>query len=207
MSSTSSPYNLLRQHLPIIILLIVALGLRLATQAGWLTGWWSNVTPLIAVAFVGAALLPRGFGWLLLGAVIAIDIVVAKPGAFQYVGGYLAVYAVLAAAIVWASRLHASFRAGQIGGLGILARLLMVSVGFYFLTNTMAWAMSAGYAKTLSGWWQAQTVGLPGFPPSWTFLRNSLISDLGFGSLLVAAHRLSRSRAKAAGSLEHAPAS
>jgi hypothetical protein len=30
------------------------------------------------------------------------------------------------------------------------------------------------------------TVGIPGYPPSWTFLRSSLISDLLFTSLFVA---------------------
>jgi hypothetical protein len=29
---------------------------------------------------------------------------------------------------------------------------------------------------------------LPGFPPTWTFLRNSLLSDAGFSLLLVLAH-------------------
>jgi hypothetical protein len=36
------------------------------------------------------------------------------------------------------------------------------------------------------------TTGLPGFPPSWIFYRNALVSDLIFGALLVAAWSLAR---------------
>jgi hypothetical protein len=39
----------------------------------------------------------------------------------------------------------------------------------------------------VAGWVQALTSGLPGFPPTWTFLRNSLLSDAGFSLLLVLA--------------------
>jgi hypothetical protein len=37
-----------------------------------------------------------------------------------------------------------------------------------------------GYPASFLGWWQANTVGLPGYAPSWIFLRNSLPGDLGF---------------------------
>ena len=40
----------------------------------------------------------------------------------------------------------------------------------------------------MSGWVQALTTGLPGFPPTWVFLRNSLVSDLGFALVLLLAH-------------------
>ena len=55
---------------------------------------------------------------------------------------------------------------------------LLASLMFYLIANTFAWSLSAGYAKTLAGWWQAQTTGLPQFsPPSWVFLRNALLAD------------------------------
>jgi hypothetical protein len=35
-----------------------------------------------------------------------------------------------------------------------------------------------GYEKSLAGWWQSQTTGVPGInPPAWMFLRNALIAD------------------------------
>ena len=54
---------------------------------------------------------------------------------------------------------------------------------FYVLSNTGAWLSLPAYPKTLAGWWQAQTIGLPGFPPCYLFLRNSLIGDLFFTGL------------------------
>ena len=55
---------------------------------------------------------------------------------------------------------------------------LACSVLFYLGANTFSWAIGSGYAKTLAGWWQSQTVGLPGYPPSILFLRNALIGDV-----------------------------
>lgn len=86
--------------------------------------------------------------------------------------------------LAWALRQRQS--AGLALGLAPLA-----SLGFYAVMNTVAWAMSAppfAYAKTLAGWWQSQTVGLPipGAPPSYVFLRNAMIGDLLFTLLFLA---------------------
>ena len=56
---------------------------------------------------------------------------------------------------------------------------------FYLVTNTAAWITTADYAKTLPGWWQAMTIGVPGFPPTLLFFRNTLLSDLFFTALFV----------------------
>jgi hypothetical protein len=62
---------------------------------------------------------------------------------------------------------------------------------FYLLGNTVAWwsnsspAIIPSYAPDLAGWWQANTVGLPGWAPSWTFLRNGMAGDLFFGAVLL----------------------
>jgi hypothetical protein len=36
------------------------------------------------------------------------------------------------------------------------------------------------YPKSIVGLWQALTLGEPGYPPAYLFLRNSLLSDLLF---------------------------
>ena len=41
-----------------------------------------------------------------------------------------------------------------------------------------------GYAASLAGWWQAITVGLAGYQPTWHFLRNGMAGDLCFVLLL-----------------------
>jgi hypothetical protein len=54
------------------------------------------------------------------------------------------------------------------------------SFGFYLITNTASWLTSTGYHKTAAGWIQALTVGLPAYPPTWLFFRNSFVSDACF---------------------------
>lgn len=68
----------------------------------------------------------------------------------------------------------------------ILGGCLASTALFYLVTNSLAWFSNPLYAQTLSGWLQALTLGLPGYPPSYTFLRNSLLSDLTFTALFVA---------------------
>jgi len=59
---------------------------------------------------------------------------------------------------------------------------------FYLLSNTAAWMSNPQYVKSVAGWWQAITTGLPGWPPTWTFFRNTMISGglftAAIGSLL-----------------------
>jgi hypothetical protein len=61
---------------------------------------------------------------------------------------------------------------------------------FYFLTNTLSWLTDPHYAKTLGGWIQALFTGLPGWPPSWEFFRNTLLSGGLFTALFAGAAKL-----------------
>lgn len=65
---------------------------------------------------------------------------------------------------------------------------------FYVLTNAMSWWGNVHYPQTFAGLLQSLTVGRPGFPPSWTFFRNSLISDLLFTGVFLAAFYWARNR-------------
>lgn len=64
----------------------------------------------------------------------------------------------------------------------ILGSLLGVLL-FYGVTNTLAWLRDPAYAKTLAGWWTALTTGSAGWPETWKFLRNSLLSGAVFSAL------------------------
>jgi hypothetical protein len=68
---------------------------------------------------------------------------------------------------------------------GVLGALV-----FYVLTNTLSWLLYPGYAKTIAGWIQALFTGLPGYPPSWEFFRNTLLSGGLFTALFAAAARV-----------------
>ena len=65
-----------------------------------------------------------------------------------------------------------------VGG-GILGALL-----FHFLTCGFAWFINPAYAKSLNGLIQALTLGQPGFPPAYVFLRNTMVSTILFTAAL-----------------------
>ena len=67
----------------------------------------------------------------------------------------------------------------------ILAGSLAGSIAFYVTTNTASWLTLGEYSKTFAGWVQALTTGLPGYPPTWIFFRNSIVSDLLFTMLII----------------------
>ena len=66
----------------------------------------------------------------------------------------------------------------------------MGAILFYFITNTASWLNNPDYAKTLAGWIQALTTGLPNFPSTWEFFRNTLLSGGLFTGLFVGAMKL-----------------
>ncbi len=73
--------------------------------------------------------------------------------------------------------------------LGLLGGGLIGALLFYVITNTAAW-LQLDYPKTLLGWIQALTTGLPGYPPVWEFFRNTLLSGGLFAGLFAGAMKL-----------------
>jgi len=75
-----------------------------------------------------------------------------------------------------------------LGG-GVLGALL-----FYIITNTASWLFNPfenpEYAKTIWGWITALITGTKGWPQTWEFFRNTLLSGGLFTSLFVAAMKV-----------------
>ncbi|MEI7533872.1 MAG: DUF6580 family putative transport protein [Verrucomicrobiae bacterium] len=82
---------------------------------------------------------------------------------------------------------HSSF-------IGLLGGGLLGAIIFYFITNTASWLFNPfhnpEYTKTLTGWIIALTKGTGGFPSTWEFFRNTLLSGGLFTALFVAAQKL-----------------
>lgn len=122
--------------------------------------------------------------WLPLSAMLVTDM---GLNVFVYhtapVGGYTFASLLLYAAIIALGRLFKPKMSwlALVGG-GLLGALL-----FYLITNTLSWLGEPAYAKTLAGWIQALTQGLPGYPPTWEFFRNTLLSGGLFTGLFVGA--------------------
>jgi hypothetical protein len=92
--------------------------------------------------------------------------------------------------LIWLGRRfkpRSSF-ASLLGG-GILGALL-----FYLITNTASWLFNpfanAEYTKDFVGWLTALITGTKGWPQTWEFFRNTLLSGGLFTGLFVAAMKL-----------------
>jgi hypothetical protein len=77
-----------------------------------------------------------------------------------------------------------SWLATLVGG-GLLGAIL-----FYLITNTAAWLCNPEYSKTIAGWIIALTKGTNGYPHTWEFFRNTLLSGGLFTLLFGAAAKL-----------------
>ena len=158
----------------VVVLLRVVSGFAGSADFAWL----HNVAPVAAVALCGAACLPRRIAFPLPLAMLLLSD--AALNLFHYhqplltaeiLPRYLAL--ALISALGFSLRGHA--RPGT-----LLAASCVGSLIFYVISNTGSWLYEPGYAKTFTGWLQALTVGLPGFPPTWWFYRNTLLGDLFF---------------------------
>ena len=173
-------------------LLPVFLGMKLQ-QPDWLP----NFSPMAALCLCGAAFLPRRLAIAVpFVALFGTDVVLNAHYGFplftlEFLGTIMA-FAVVTA-LGW--QLRKNPRPGV-----ILPAVLGGSLFFYIVTNTASWLTltEPSYAKTAAGWLQAMTTGLPGFPPTWKFYRNTFAGDVLFTVLFLACIRWSRTPAPVA---------
>jgi hypothetical protein len=167
-----------------VLLLATAIALRVMKLDAGAADRWPNIAPWMALAFTGAIVLPRAIAWWVWPVVLlSVDLIAQGSAVFTYLGEIWPVYFCFAAAAIWGGSLR-----GKLGIVGTLGAVIACSLGFYLITNTASWLTSPAYVKDLAGWVQALTTGTPGFPPTYLFLRNSLLSDIGFSVLLLLAY-------------------
>ena len=147
-----------------------------------------NFSAAYAIAFCGAVYFSGAMAWWLpLGTLLATDIAL---NAFYYhetvFSWYMLVKTLGFVAIVAIGKLFSK----RDGWFKLLGGGLLGAILFYLITNTASWIYNPGYAKTLLGWWQALTTGIPGLPPTWEFFRNTLMSSGLFTALFVSSVKL-----------------
>lgn len=177
------PKNRLSLILPLALIAAAAAFRYLKLGQGVQVPALENFAPWMALAFTGTLVFSKRVPFIVLPLLLAVIDLAATglKGIMHWEA--IGVYGAFAIAAWFASRSR-----GKVGLLGSLMGTLACSVAFYLVTNTMSWIVDPGYAKTLAGWVQAMTTGLPGLPPTIWFLRNSLLSDLAFSCLLLAAY-------------------
>lgn len=151
-----------------------------------------NFSATYAIMFCAGLYLPGRLGWIIpLGVLAVSDFLITLffylPG--DYTLGHLLLlqapnYLAYAGLIALGRIFGGKRPVWMLAGGGLLGALL-----FYIVTNTAAW-LSLPYAKTLAGWIQAITTGLPGYPPTWEFFRNTLLSGGIFSGLFAGAMKL-----------------
>ena len=148
-----------------------------------------NFSAAHALLFCAAFWLPGWMGWVLpLATIIVADILL---NIFHYnmpviVPELVVNWMILGLFVVlakWIAR-HRSY--GRVF-LGTLIGTLL----FYLVSNTVSWLVNPAYAKTIAGWIQALTIGLPGFPPTWVFGLKSLLGTGLFTGLFAGAMKWS----------------
>lgn len=147
-----------------------------------------NFSAATALAFCAGVYLSGGMRWWLpLGTLCVTDVAL---NIFYYhtapFGGYLLLNYLIYALLIWFGWQMGS----RASFLKLLAGGILGAIAFYLITNTLAWLQNPAYARTLAGWIQALTSGQPGFPPTWEFFRNTLLSGGLFTALFVGAIKL-----------------
>lgn len=137
--------------------------------------WPVNSAPLMALSFGGALLLGWRFAWVPVLALLASDFAL---GCFENGGGFGGYTLMSAGFYLLTAFIGASVGSRSKSLAGLWCGTLVCGIAFYLAANTYSWLFWPGYEKSLAGWWQSQTTGLPEFsPPAWVFLRNALIAD------------------------------
>jgi len=168
--------------LPLVLMLVFA-------ASRWPGMLPQNFSAAHALLFCAAFWLPGWMGWVLpLATIIVTDILL---NLFHYnmpvmVPELVVNWMILALFVVLAKWLAKRRSYGRVF-LGTLLGALL----FYLVSNTVSWLVNPVYAKSIAGWVQALTVGLPGFPPTWVFGLKSLLGTGLFTGLFAGAMKWS----------------
>lgn len=160
---------------------------------------WPGLLPLnfsafYALAFCGGVFLPRKLAWWLpLTTMVVTDVLLnfyyTAKGHDAWQVYHLFNYAAAVVLIWLGTRFRPRDAWWKLVGGGLLGAVL-----FYLITNTASWFFNPfnnpEYTKTLHGWFIALTMGTKGYPPTWEFFRNTLLSGGLFTGLFVGAMRL-----------------
>lgn len=147
-----------------------------------------NFSAAYAIAFCAGVYFPGALAWWLpLGTMLLTDIIL---NLFYYHQPALSLY-ILVVYFVYAFLIFLGRRLGRNSSfLSLLSGGILGALIFYIVTNTFSWLFDPGYSKSFFGWIQALTTGLPGYPPTIEFFKNTLLSSGLFTGLFVGSMKL-----------------
>ncbi len=186
-----------------LVLIVLAASWRLLAVHEPMLG---NFSPLMALTFCGAVYFRDKRLWLVPFAALALSDIYLD---YYYATAFHEMWSwqsVLTRLLCFALALPLGWMVAQRKNwLTLFCGALGSSLLFYVITNTDAWRHDPHYIKTAAGWWQALTVGRPGFAPTYMFFRNTLVSDLLFTGLFAFAMEFAARRAGESSLLKKQP--
>lgn len=189
----------LRSALPWVFALVLAL-------SRWPGLLPPNFSAAYAFVFCAGALIPGRLGWSLpLGVMLVTDL--ALNLYFSLIGGWdVFTPANLGSMLLNYGAFALVFGLGRfVGGrsrfLTLLGGGILGAILFYLVSNTAAWFFNPfrnpEYTRTLAGWVIALTKGTGGYPQTWEFFRNTLLSGGFFTALFAGTWRLTSAESPA----------
>lgn len=176
--------------LPALVLVLAVTLYRVCYAFAGAPADWANFSPLAALLLCSAAYLPRKAVLLAaLGPLVVADLILNAHYHVPLVDtGILSRYFCFALILLLGIVVR---RQHKYKTLLLIAVTILGSCLFFLFTNTESWIELPGYTKNLQGWWQAMTVGQPGYPSTLLFFRNTVLSDLLFTALFLGTQAIS----------------
>ena len=135
-----------------------------------------NLLPLMALAFTGSAYLGRLYWIIPVLIMVATDIYINQYHGLPLVSEWTLV----GASCYLGAALLGRYLTDKKSWTSMIFGTATMSLMFYFISNSYVFFTSPSYGLSVSEWVRALTTGVPGFPPTFMFLKNSLIADLTF---------------------------
>lgn len=187
MGIVKAKWNLI---LPILLMVVFAL-------TRWPELMPSNFSAAYALAFCAGVFFPPKLAWWLpLSTLLLTDVALnlfyySKTGSLDLRPMLLASY-MLPNYLGYVALIGLGRRfSARSSWLSLLGGGLAGAILFYVITNTASWLIDPAYPKSMAGWIQALTLGRPGWPHTFEFFRNTLLSGGLFTGLFAGAMKLS----------------
>lgn len=142
---------------------------------------WLNFSPVLSLFLLSGAMLRGAWSWIApVCAVMVTDLLLNPSYGVSLLEPFMLVTSFSYILVFFLGKsLSKTKKLGRLVGGGIAGALI-----FHVITCFFAWLSNPAYAKSLNGLIQALTIGQPGFPPAYLFLRNTMVSSILFTSAI-----------------------
>lgn len=139
-----------------------------------------NFSPVLALFFISGIFVKGHWSWIGPVCAVLLSDLVLNP---FYGANFLETFTLISLLAYLGIFTLGKFVRKSPKMLPLLGGAIGSAILFHGLTCGFAWIANPAYMKTISGFWQAQFLGEPGYAPAYLFLRNSIASTVLFSVL------------------------